>query len=100
MKIDIYALGCAGPVKNQAERALRRVFRIKMFERAGSGIAGIREQRQSRSFPLFVQFLEAILVEIGFSAHFENLWRRAAQLSRHRANRFDILSNVVPYQSI
>ena len=41
MKVDIYAFGRAGPVKNHSERSLRGNFRIEMLERAGGGIPRI-----------------------------------------------------------
>src|SRR4029453_539964 len=100
MKIDIHAFDGSGSVKNYSERSLGCDFWVEMFERTRCRIPGIGEQRQSGSFPFFVQFLEAVFVQVSFSTNFENLRHRAAQLMWHRSNRFDVLGDVVPDQTV
>ena len=95
VKIDVGAFDGARPIKNHPERTLRRHVGIEMLERTRGGVTRIGEQRQSGRFSLFVQFLKAGFVQISFPADFENSWRRAAQLMRHRSDRFDVLGNVV-----
>src|SRR5690348_16396938 len=100
MEIDLRAFDSAGSIKNHSERSFCRDVWIEVLERTCGRVSRISEQRQSRGFAFPVQFLEACLIEISFSANFENLWRRPAQLVRHRFDRLNILSDVVADKTI
>ena len=100
MKIDIDAFDGAGSIKNHPERSPRGHFGIELLERTGGGVTRIGKQGQTSRFALFVQFLEAGLIQISFAADFENFWGRAAQLMGDRSNCFNVLGDIVTDQTI
>src|SRR5947209_20537680 len=100
MEMHFRAFDGAGSIKNHSERPFCRDVRIKVFERTRRRVSRIGKQWQSGGLTLFVQFLETGLVEIGFAANFENLWRCAAQLMRHRFDSLNILGDIVPDMTI
>src|SRR5947209_2089524 len=100
MEMHFRAFDRAGPIKNDSERSFCGDVWIELFKRTGRCVSRIGKQWQSGGFTLFVQFLETCLIQVGFAANFENLWRSAAQLVRHGFDRLNILGDVVPDETI
>ena len=47
-----------------------------------------------------VKFFEAFPVHVNFAAHFQKFWRAIAQPLRHRADRSDVLRDIVAHVSV
>src|SRR5947209_20211778 len=100
MEMHFRAFDRPGSIKNDSERPFRRNVWIELFKRTRRCVSRIRKQWQSGGFALFVQFLETCLVQVGFAANFENLWRSAEQFVRHRFDGLNILCDVVPHETV
>lgn len=76
---------------------------IKLEERAGRGVAGIRERLSASFEQLTVELREAGDMHQHFAPHGEQ-WRhlpfRVTEAERHGANRLDIVSNVFAFLTI
>ena len=100
MKLDIQSFGCAGPVKNDSQRSFRHDCRVKLLELTRRGVARVCKQRQALLLAVVIQFFEAFPIHVNFAAHFQEFWRAVAQALRHRADRPDILRDIIAHVSV
>ena len=72
MFFQLHAFDRAGAVKNDPERTLGHQRGIELLQGTGCRIARIGKCRETLFGPIGIQFFEAALVHVNFTAHFKD----------------------------
>src|SRR5664280_163239 len=94
--LELRAFGNADGVEHSIERALGNGGRVKLFERAGGGVARVLKERFAGLLPFDIQLLEVSDLDVDFAARLEETGQiLSTELQRNGADSLEIRGDIV-----